>query len=221
MSSNASPSIAVVLCSSRSPRACPQIADLVVDSMKQPALTSKVLQHDGPPPSDPQAPPVQFNILDLVEINLPMFNETTIPQQVTNPEDYGQPHTRSWSKEVQKHSAFVFVLPQYNWGYPAIVKNAIDYLYSEWNAKPAMIVSYGSKGGTLSAQQLRQVLQAVKMNVVETMPALAFPGRPTTIKAASGQDIGLMSDKSIWATERKDVQKGFGEIMDLVNKLGA
>ena len=149
-----------------------------------------------------------------------MFDEPKIPQQVTNTDDYVQPHTRAWSKEVQRYSAFVFVLPQYNWGYPAVLKNAIDYLFNEWNGKPAMIVSYGGHGGTKSAGQLRQVLEAVKMNVVDTMPALTFPGRPVMVKASKGEDIGLNGELGIWEAEKQDIRKGGEEIMAILAKFG-
>lgn len=221
MSSNASPRIAVVLCSSRKPRVCPQVADYVIEILKQMGSQSSTeLEHDGPPPADPHTSSARFIPLDLSEINLPMFDEPKIPQQVTNADDYVQPHTRAWSKEVQKYSAFVFVLPQYNWGYPAVLKNAIDYLFNEWNGKPAMIVSYGGHGGTKSAGQLRQVLEAVKMNVVDTMPALTFPGRPVMVKASKGEDIGLNGELGIWEAEKQDIRKGGEEMMAILAKFG-
>ena len=73
---------------------------------------------------------------------------------------------------MREADAVVFVTPQYNWGYPASLKNAVDHLHGEWAGKPAMIVSYGSRGGGLCAGQLRQVLQGLDMRTVETMPGL-------------------------------------------------
>jgi hypothetical protein len=60
------------------------------------------------------------------------------------------------------------VFPQYNWGYPAVLKNALDFLYHEWANKPAGLVTYGSRGGGLAATQLRQVLQGLHMRRTET-----------------------------------------------------
>ena len=115
MSSDAYHSMAVVLCSSRKPRVCPRVADYVIKNLKQIELESPTeLPHDGPPPAPPEAPVAKFIALDLAEINLPMFDEPAIPSQVTDADDCGQPHTRAWSKEVQKHSAFAIVRPQYN-----------------------------------------------------------------------------------------------------------
>jgi NAD(P)H-dependent FMN reductase len=62
----------------------------------------------------------------------------------------------------------VFVFPQYNWGYPAVLKNALDFLYHEWVEKPAGLVTYSTRGGGLAAAQLRQVLQGLHMQVAET-----------------------------------------------------
>lgn len=69
----------------------------------------------------------------------------------------------------------IFVIPQYNWGYPAALKNAIDHLYREWRDKPAVIVTYGGHGGTKCSEQLRQVASAVKLRLVPTAPAIVLP----------------------------------------------
>ncbi|TVY51988.1 NAD(P)H-dependent FMN reductase LOT6, partial [Lachnellula suecica] len=154
-----SPSIGLILCSNRQPRVCPQIASIVTSTL------STI-------PSYPAT-----TIIDLETWNLPMYNEPGIPAQIQDPSGYAQAHARAWSAEISKHDAFIFVMPQYNWGYPAVLKNAIDYLYNEWKGKPAMIVSYGGHGGGKAAEQLKQVLTGVQMKVVDIMPALAFLGR--------------------------------------------
>src|ERR1700712_5603892 len=87
-------------------------------------------------------PTVKRELVDLAEWNLPMLDEPGIPA-------YGQyvhEHTKAWSRAISAYDGFVFVTPQYNWGYPAPLKNAIDYLYAEWQGKPAVIVSYGFHG---------------------------------------------------------------------------
>jgi NAD(P)H-dependent FMN reductase len=77
-------------------------------------------------------------------------------------------HSVRWSELVRSYDGFVFVFPQYNWGYPAVLKNALDFLYNEWTDKPAGLVTYGSRGGGLAAAQLRQVLQGLHMRITET-----------------------------------------------------
>jgi NAD(P)H-dependent FMN reductase len=83
-------------------------------------------------------------------------------------------HTRSWSRKVASLQGFVFVTPQYNWGYPAALKNALDYLYVEWNGKPAVIVTYGSHGGRKCAEQLQQVLTGLKMSLPTAALAISI-----------------------------------------------
>ena len=74
------------------------------------------------------------------------------------------PHTHEWSEQVDAADAFVFVTPEYNHGYPASLKNAIDYLHHEWRYKPVGFVSYGGvAAGTRSVEQLQQVVTAVKL----------------------------------------------------------
>ena len=81
---------------------------------------------------------------------------------------YEREHTIRWSELVRSYDGFVFVFPQYNWGYPAVLKNALDFLYHEWANKPAGLVTYGSRGGGLAAAQLRQVLQGLHTRGTET-----------------------------------------------------
>lgn len=111
---------------------------------------------------------LNFEIIDLMEWNLPMFNEPGIPAK----DKYVNEKTKEWSKKINSKQGYIFVTPQYNWGYPASLKNALDYLYKEWNNKPAIIVSYANRGGDKAAAQLRQVLEGLKMKPIEIMPAI-------------------------------------------------
>lgn len=88
--------------------------------------------------------------------------------------DYRTDLTKAWSEKIRSGDAFVFVSPQYNWGYPAVLKNALDHLYREWTGKPAMIVTYGGHGGNKCAAQLHQVLTGLKMKPTETMPGFSL-----------------------------------------------
>ncbi len=95
---------------------------------------------------------------------MPFLDEPTLPAQGR----YEHEHTVRWSELVRSYDGFVFVFPQYNWGYPAVLKNALDFLYDEWANKPAGLVSHGSHGGGLAAMQLRQVLQGLHIRNTET-----------------------------------------------------
>jgi NAD(P)H-dependent FMN reductase len=140
--------IQVIVGSTRARRICPQIAAWVAQVGR--GAISGV-----------------FEVVDLKDWPLPMDDETEIPASGL---DYAFEHTGVWSRKVSEGDAFVFVTPQYNWGYPAPLKNALDHLYREWIGKPAMIVTYGGHGGGKCAAQLRQVLDGLKMKPVPTMP---------------------------------------------------
>jgi NAD(P)H-dependent FMN reductase len=109
-------------------------------------------------------------LVDLNDWHLPLSDEPSIPATGI----YVHEHTRAWSQTISAADGYIFVTPQYNWGYPASLKNALDHLYREWNGKPAVIVSYGHHGGGKAAGQLRQVLEGLKMRPVTTMPAITF-----------------------------------------------
>ena len=103
-------------------------------------------------------------------------------------------------------SAVIFVTPQYNWGYPAPLKNALDHLYKEWAGKPAMIVSYGGHGGGRCAQQLRQVLDGLHMQPVTTMPGLILPRE--RVEANTGQ----VTAAEEFAAHLPDLQQALREL---------
>ncbi|RAL04438.1 flavin-dependent quinone reductase [Aspergillus ibericus CBS 121593] len=195
-----SPLIGLITCSQRSPRAGPQITTFIQTTI----LTSH--------------PTANLNIIDLAEWNLPMYNEPGIPSYITSADEYVHEHTKAWSREIARHDAFIFVTPQYNWGYPASVKNAIDYLFHEWKGKPALVVSYGGHGGGKAAGQLREVLLGVRMRPLEAerMVQLRFPDREEVIKAARGGEMGLEKEGGFWAGEREGIRVAFAELVDAV-----
>lgn len=102
----------------------------------------------------------QVELIDLAAVNLPFFDEPKHPRL----KQYVHDHTKQWSKMIDEADAFVIVTCEYNFGYPAPLKNALDYLFVEWNYKPVGFVSYGGiAGGTRAVQQLKQVVTAQKM----------------------------------------------------------
>jgi NAD(P)H-dependent FMN reductase len=143
--------VLVIMGSIRAGRRCPQIASWVIEI----AAASSSLS---------------VELLDLCAWPLAMDDEPGIPALGY----YAHPHTQAFSRRIAAAAAFVFVTPQYNWGYPAALKNAIDHLYEEWRDKPAVIITYGGHGGTKCAAQLRQVSEAVHMRPVATMPAITL-----------------------------------------------
>jgi NAD(P)H-dependent FMN reductase len=108
-------------------------------------------------------PEFSVELLDLAVINLPFLDEPNHPRL----QQYTQEHTKKWSATIASSDAFIFVTPEYNYGYPATLKNAIDFVYKEWNYKPVGFVTYGGiAGGTRSMQAIKQVVNAVKMVAV-------------------------------------------------------
>jgi len=136
--------VAVVVGSTRPNRICGSLASWVI----------RVLQSESE---------LGYHILDLAEIDLPFLDEP-FPAALGR---YEHEHTKAWSRLVNSFDAFVFVFPQYNWGYPAPLKNALDFLYREWEGKPAGLVTYGTRGGGKGAAQLRGVLQGLNMRTLE------------------------------------------------------
>ena len=99
-------------------------------------------------------------MIDLAEINLPFFDEPSHPRM----RQYVHQHTKDWSEIVDRGDAYVFVTPEYNYGFTAPLKNAIDYLHFEWQHKPVGFVSYGGvAAGTRAVQMLKQVVTTLKM----------------------------------------------------------
>jgi len=112
----------------------------------------------------------EVEVADLAELNLPFMDEPLHPRL----QQYEHAHTKRWSATVAASDAFVFVMPEYNYGFTAPLKNAIDFLHSEWQYKPVGLVSYGGvSAGTRAAQMLKQVVTTLKM--VPLSEAVSIP----------------------------------------------
>lgn len=118
-------------------------------------------------------PQFEAKIIDLAEVNLPFFDEPLHPVM----RKYEHQHTKDWSAMVDKADAFIFVTPEYNYGFTGVFKNAIDYLHHEWKHKPAGILSYGgASAGTRAAQMMKQVLTTLSiMPLNEAVSVPMFP----------------------------------------------
>ena len=152
------------------------------------------------------------------DLDLPLFDEPIVPSRVFSADGYTKEHSRAWSRRIAALDAFVFVTPQYNWGIPAGLKNAIDYLFNEWKGKPAMIVSYGGHGGDKCAAALKLVLGGgIDMRVVDKLVTLQFPDRSFLISAATGKDLGLSAeDNAVWVEKKADITAVWDEMVALL-----
>jgi NAD(P)H-dependent FMN reductase len=107
----------------------------------------------------------EFELVDIKDYNLPRYNES-VPAVFTR--DYQTPEAKPWSEKIDSLDGFIFVLAEYNKGITSGLKDAIDYLYQEWNNKAAGIVSYGSTLGVSAANELRLILSVPKVATVGT-----------------------------------------------------
>ncbi|QIS14005.1 NADPH-dependent FMN reductase [Nocardia arthritidis] len=113
----------------------------------------------------------EVELVDLAVVNLPFMDEPNHPRL----RRYTHPHTKKWSAKIEEANAFVFVMPEYNAGYNAELKNAIDYLHTEWEYKPVGLVSYGGvSAGTRAAQMIKQVVTMLKMAPVYEAVSIPF-----------------------------------------------
>lgn len=119
---------------------------------------------------------IELDYVDLRELNLPWFDEPMSPFTIR---DTGVAYTHSegeaWAQRVGRAEAFLIVTPEYNHGYPGILKNALDWVGREWGDKPVAFVSYGNiTGGAGSVEQLRQVTN--ELGLIQVANAIYFPG---------------------------------------------
>lgn len=101
----------------------------------------------------------RYELVDIKDYDLPLLDEPIPPSQGK----YSQPHTKRWAEKIASFDAFIFVTPEYNHGTSGALKNAIDFLYREWNNKAAGFVSYGSAGGARAVEHLRLVMAELQI----------------------------------------------------------
>jgi len=113
---------------------------------------------------------VEVEVVDIQDYDLPLLDEPSPPSLGK----YTKDHTKAWSAKIDSFDAFVFVTPEYNHGIPGALKNALDFLYKEWNNKAAGFVSYGSAGGTRSVESLRLVMAELQIADVRAQVTLSL-----------------------------------------------
>ena len=112
----------------------------------------------------------EFELVDIKDFNLPLLDEPVPPSMG----QYSKPHTKTWAAKVGSFDGFVFVTPEYNHGISGALKNAIDFLFAEWNNKAAGFVSYGGAGGARAVEQLRLILAEVQIATVRNQVLLSL-----------------------------------------------
>jgi len=112
----------------------------------------------------------EFEIVDLRDFDLPFFDEEISPAWQPS----SDPRVQAWSDKIAGFDGFVFVTPEYNHSTSAVLKNAIDYLYSEWNNKAAAFVGYGGAGGARAVEHLRLIAAELEIATVRHQVALSL-----------------------------------------------
>lgn len=179
-------SIAVIIGSTRPHRQGIHVADWFMDEVKK-------------------YPNLKFELIDLEKVNLPFLDEQ-IPASAGQ---YQNEHTKKWANTISRFDGYVFITPEYNHGYPAALKNALDYLYAEWNKKPMATVSYGATSGGLRAvEQLRLVALQLRMMPVGSEIAIPFVWDAVSEKGVKPEYVkgsvdGLIEELQWWGEALK------------------
>ena len=112
----------------------------------------------------------EFELVDLAEYNLPHLDEALPPSMG----QYAHDHTKAWAGKIAEFDGYLFVTPEYNHSTSGVLKNAIDFLYAEWNNKAAGFVSCGSVGGTRAVEHLRLIMAELQVATVRAQVALSL-----------------------------------------------
>jgi NAD(P)H-dependent FMN reductase len=113
---------------------------------------------------------MEFEVVDLLKYPLPFFDEPMSPAWGAPKNEVAQ----RWAKKVAELDGFIFVTAEYNHGVPAVLKNALDYAYAEFNRKPAAYVGYGGVGAARSVEHLRLI--NIELQMVPTRSAVHIGG---------------------------------------------
>jgi len=136
----------------------------------------------------------EIDFADLAEINLPFLDEPDHPRL----RHYQHDHTKAWSRRVEAADAFAFVTPEYNYGMPATLLNAMDYLVHEWQYKPVGFVSYGGvSGGTRSVQMAKQVATTLKMFALPEAVNIPFVSQYLKDGRLDANDVTVKAAQSV------------------------
>ncbi|MBT1001420.1 NAD(P)H-dependent oxidoreductase [Paenarthrobacter sp. DKR-5] len=141
--------IAVIVGSTRPGRHGRQVAEWVLDRARN-------------------RPDAEFELIDVASFELPLLDEPLPPSRG----HYEHKHTKAWAKAISAYDGYVIVTAEYNHSVPGALKNALDFLYAEWNNKSVGFVSYGSAGGTRAVEHLRTIAGELQMADVRAQVAL-------------------------------------------------
>ncbi|MDQ3069010.1 MAG: NAD(P)H-dependent oxidoreductase [Acidobacteriota bacterium] len=151
----------------------------------------------------------EFELVDIKDFDLPLLDEP-VPASMGR---YSKDHTKRWSAKITEFDGFVFVTPEYNHSTSGALKNAIDFLYAEWNNKAAGFVSYGGASGTRAVEHLRLITAELQIAGVRAQVMLSLSTdfeNYSVFKPADGKEktVGAMLDQLVpWAEAMKGVRE--------------
>jgi len=155
---------------------------------------------------------LDFELIDLRDWDLPFYNEVAGPMSLKG--NYQNEIGKKWATKVGEADGYIIVTPEYNHGYSAVLKNALDYVYYEWNRKPVAFVSYGAlASGARAVEQLRQVAVELQMAPIATAVMIPFiwsafgeDGKPKD-GGYDAQIDGLFTDLAWWTMALKKARE--------------
>jgi NAD(P)H-dependent FMN reductase len=161
---------------------------------------------------------LSFEILDLRDFPLPFFDEVSSNRFAPSKNATAQ----LWQKKLSEFDGFIFVTAEYNHSISAVLKNALDYAYPEWNRKPAAFLGYGSVGAARAIQHLKDI--CVELQMVPIRFAVHIQGNDFRAAAFSGKDIGeltylepmvteMLDQMSWWATTLRNAREGVSSVV--------
>jgi NAD(P)H-dependent FMN reductase len=161
----------------------------------------------------------RYELVDLVDHPLPHIDEPLPPTMG----QYAGEHTKAWAAKIGSYDGFIFVTPEYNHSTSGVLKNAIDYLYAEWNNKAAAFVSYGSLGGARAIEHLRAIMSELQVAHVRQQLSFsmftdfenfsAFAPGPQHTESA----VVLFDQLESWAGAMKTVREASSDALDPVS----
>jgi NAD(P)H-dependent FMN reductase len=199
--------VALIVGSTRTPRVGPPIAAWI-SSVLAPTVPSNVI----------------LETVDLADYPLPLSpHGSIIPAKITTPGvpipigAYKDTQIDTWSQKISPYSAFIFVTPQYNWSFPGVLKVSLDHLFYEWLGKPALIVSYGGRGGAKAAAALAEVWKGVRGGEVVGRVELGIGENMELAQTKGELKVG---QGEIWEEEGKvaSLVEGFGKLVGVLEE---
>ena len=154
----------------------------------------------------------EYELLDLLDYPMPLFNDAVSPSMRTEP--YSDKHVALWQSKIAEADGYIFITAEYNRGVPSVLKNAIDYLYPEWNKKAMAVISYGNAaGGSRAAEQLRTYaieLQMAPIRVGVHIPFIweKFDSEGKLTDAHFEKSVSDQADQLIWWSQALKSARG-------------